>query len=97
MELARRAVRARRRAPGGRPPGANVAADRLVTDGRRADADEQLERALAFWRSVGATRYVAEAEALGAKAAAPALAGHGAGAVGARGGRRRDRQALPSS
>jgi tetratricopeptide (TPR) repeat protein len=40
------------------------AAEQLVEQGRRADADEQLERALAFWRSVGATRYVREGEAL---------------------------------
>jgi len=36
----------------------------LVRDGRRAEADEQLQRALGFYRSVGATRYVREAEAL---------------------------------
>jgi thioredoxin-like negative regulator of GroEL len=40
------------------------AADQLVTAGRRAEADEQLGRALAFFRSVGATRYVREGEAL---------------------------------
>jgi tetratricopeptide (TPR) repeat protein len=40
------------------------AAAQLVDVGRRADADEQLHRALAFWRSVGATRYVREGEAL---------------------------------
>ena len=40
------------------------AAERLVGEGRRAEADEQLERALAFYRSVGATRYIQEAEAL---------------------------------
>jgi hypothetical protein len=40
------------------------AADKLVADGRRAEADEQLGRALAFFRSVGATVYVREAEAL---------------------------------
>jgi len=40
------------------------AAERLVRDGRRAEADEQLQRALAFYRSVGATRYVREGEAL---------------------------------
>jgi len=32
--------------------------------GRRAEADAQLQRALAFWRSVGATRYIREAETL---------------------------------
>ena len=32
--------------------------------GRRHEADEQLSRSLAFWRSVGATRYVREGEKL---------------------------------
>ena len=36
----------------------------LVSAGRRADADEQLARALGFFRSVGAARYVREGEAL---------------------------------
>ena len=36
----------------------------LVADGRRAEADEQLGKALAFYRSVGATRNIREAEAL---------------------------------
>ncbi|TMK72992.1 MAG: hypothetical protein E6G50_02715 [Actinobacteria bacterium] len=40
------------------------AAEQLVQEGRRAEADEQLHRALAFWRSVGATRYIREGEAL---------------------------------
>ena len=40
------------------------AAKRLVADGRRAEADEQLQLALAFWRSVRATRYIRDAEAL---------------------------------
>jgi class 3 adenylate cyclase/tetratricopeptide (TPR) repeat protein len=40
------------------------AASDLVAAGRRAEADEQLQRALAFYRSVGATRYVREGEAL---------------------------------
>jgi class 3 adenylate cyclase/tetratricopeptide (TPR) repeat protein len=40
------------------------AAERLIEEGRRAEADEQLHRALAFWRSVGATRYIREGEAL---------------------------------
>jgi class 3 adenylate cyclase/tetratricopeptide (TPR) repeat protein len=40
------------------------AAEQLVREGRRAEADEQLHRALAFYRSVGATRYVREGEAL---------------------------------
>jgi tetratricopeptide (TPR) repeat protein len=40
------------------------AAEQLVAEGRRAEADEQLRPALAFYRSVGATRYVREGEAL---------------------------------
>ncbi|MFL6012672.1 MAG: ATP-binding protein [Gaiellaceae bacterium] len=40
------------------------AAEALVAEGRRAEADEQLRRALAFYRDVGATRYVREGEAL---------------------------------
>jgi hypothetical protein len=40
------------------------AARELVGAGRRAEADEQLRRALAFYRIVGATRYVREGEAL---------------------------------
>jgi len=38
------------------------AAEQLVADGQRAD--EQLQRSLSFWRSVGATRYIREGEAL---------------------------------
>ena len=41
-----------------------LAAQQLVDAGRRAEADVQLQRALAFYRAVGATRIVAEAEAL---------------------------------
>ena len=41
-----------------------LAARALVADGRRAEADEQLQKSLAFWRSVGATRYIREGEAL---------------------------------
>ncbi len=41
-----------------------VAARQLVEHGRRAEADAQLRLALAFYRSVGATRYVREGEAL---------------------------------
>lgn len=37
--------------------------------GNRADANLQINRSLAFWRSVGATRYIREAEALLAKTA----------------------------
>jgi tetratricopeptide (TPR) repeat protein len=40
------------------------AAEQLVAEGRRAEADEQLQRSLAFWRSVRATRYIREGEAL---------------------------------
>jgi tetratricopeptide (TPR) repeat protein len=40
------------------------AAEALVAEGRRAEADEQLRPALAFYRSVRATRYVQEGEAL---------------------------------
>jgi len=39
-------------------------AEQLVSEGRRAEADEQLAPALAFYRAVGATRYVREGEAL---------------------------------
>jgi class 3 adenylate cyclase/tetratricopeptide (TPR) repeat protein len=39
-------------------------AEQLVTEGRRAEADEQLHRALAFYRSVGATQHLREGEAL---------------------------------
>ena len=40
------------------------AAAALIADGRRPEADIHLQKALAFWRSVGATRYIGEAEAL---------------------------------
>jgi class 3 adenylate cyclase/tetratricopeptide (TPR) repeat protein len=40
------------------------AAEQLVAEGRRSEADAELRRALAFYRSVGATRYVREGEAL---------------------------------
>jgi ATP/maltotriose-dependent transcriptional regulator MalT len=40
------------------------AARRLVEEGRRAEADVELQRSLAFWREVGATRYVREGEEL---------------------------------
>jgi len=45
------------------------AARELVAQGRRAEADEQLGRALAFYRSVGAGRYVREGEELLAESA----------------------------
>jgi tetratricopeptide (TPR) repeat protein len=41
-----------------------LAAEAFVTEGRRAEADEQLQRALAFYRSVGATFYIRRGEAL---------------------------------
>ncbi len=40
------------------------AAAALVEAGRRSEADAQLHRALAFWRSVGAARYIREGEVL---------------------------------
>jgi predicted ATPase/class 3 adenylate cyclase len=40
------------------------AAEQLVAEGRRAAADDQLRRSLMFWRSVDATRYIREGEAL---------------------------------
>jgi tetratricopeptide (TPR) repeat protein len=40
------------------------AAEAFVADGKRAAADVQLQRALAFYRSVGATAYIREGEAL---------------------------------
>jgi hypothetical protein len=39
-------------------------AERLVRTGRRSEADSELQHALSFWRSVGATPYVREGEAL---------------------------------
>jgi class 3 adenylate cyclase/tetratricopeptide (TPR) repeat protein len=45
------------------------AAEALVREGRRIEADEELKRSLAFWRSVGATAYVREGEALMAASA----------------------------
>jgi tetratricopeptide (TPR) repeat protein len=45
------------------------AAEALVDAGRRVDADAQLQRALAFYRSVGATPYIREAESLFAASA----------------------------
>jgi tetratricopeptide (TPR) repeat protein len=44
-------------------------AKQFVEEGRRAEADEELQRSLAFWREVGATRYVREGEALLAESA----------------------------
>jgi hypothetical protein len=45
------------------------AGEALVKEGRRAQADAQLQRALAFYRSVGATAYIREAEELFAASA----------------------------
>jgi hypothetical protein len=45
------------------------AAENLVSAGRSDEAAEQLELALAFWRSVGANRYVRRGEALLAESA----------------------------
>jgi tetratricopeptide (TPR) repeat protein len=39
-------------------------AETLIGAGRRAEADPELQRALAFWRSVGATAHVREGEEL---------------------------------
>jgi tetratricopeptide (TPR) repeat protein len=44
------------------------AAELLLREGRRADADLELERAMAFWRKAGATAYLREGEALLAEA-----------------------------
>ncbi len=40
------------------------AAEQFMAEGRRDQADEQLRQALEFYRSVSATRYVSECEAL---------------------------------
>jgi CheY-like chemotaxis protein len=40
------------------------AAEQLIEAGRRTEGDAELHRALAFWRSVGATGFVREGEAL---------------------------------
>jgi hypothetical protein len=45
------------------------AAEALIEDGRRAEADDQLQQSLAFYRSVGATRYMRQGEALFAESA----------------------------
>jgi hypothetical protein len=44
-------------------------ARRLLAEGRESEAEELLERSLAFWHSVGARRYVAEGTALRERAA----------------------------
>ncbi len=40
------------------------AAEEAIEAGRRAEGERKLERALALWRSLGATAYVLEGEAL---------------------------------
>jgi hypothetical protein len=40
------------------------AAEKLIQDARHAEAREQLDKALAFYRSVRATRYIRQAEQL---------------------------------
>jgi class 3 adenylate cyclase/tetratricopeptide (TPR) repeat protein len=45
------------------------AAEAFVQEGLRAEADAELNQALAFWRSVGASAYVREGEALLAESA----------------------------
>jgi class 3 adenylate cyclase/tetratricopeptide (TPR) repeat protein len=45
------------------------AAEKLLEQGRRADADAQLEQCLEFYRSVGASFYIREAETLMARSA----------------------------
>ena len=42
----------------------NRAAQQLAGTGRRAEADDQLRPALGFYRSVSATRFIRDAEAL---------------------------------
>jgi hypothetical protein len=44
-------------------------AERLIAGGRSSEGDEELQRALAFYRSVGATAYLREGEALLARTA----------------------------
>jgi tetratricopeptide (TPR) repeat protein len=45
------------------------AAEALIAGGRRAEGDEQLQRALGFYRSVGASAYLRQGEALLARTA----------------------------
>lgn len=40
------------------------AAETLIAEGRHDEAEAQLQRALSFWRSAGASRYIARAEQL---------------------------------
>jgi hypothetical protein len=41
-----------------------IAGEQLIESGRRSEGEEQLERALAFYRGVGAVAYVARGESL---------------------------------
>ena len=45
------------------------AAEELIEAGRRAEGEAELEKALAFYRTVGATRYIQQGEALRAASA----------------------------
>jgi hypothetical protein len=45
------------------------AAEALIREGDRAQGDEQLQRALGFYRSVDATAYIRDGEALLARTA----------------------------
>jgi hypothetical protein len=40
------------------------AAERFASEGRKREAQRQIERGLAFYRAVGATRYLRQGEAL---------------------------------
>jgi ATP/maltotriose-dependent transcriptional regulator MalT len=51
------------------------AGEQLLAAGRQSDAEKQLERSLAFWRSVGATRYVRRGESLLGKSATERTSG----------------------
>jgi hypothetical protein len=58
------------------------AAEALLAEGRRAEADEQLAQALEFFRSVRATRYLAHGERLVAASAELAVGSSGLGRAG---------------
>ena len=47
---------------------ASAAAEALLAEGRRSEADLQLAQALAFYQSVGATRYILQGKRLVAAA-----------------------------
>ena len=59
-----------------------LAAETLLAEGRRAEADEQLAQALEFFRSVRATRYLAHGERLVASSAELDLGSSGLGRTG---------------